>query len=167
MVAALRKKRENVFCSSAVRSPFLRKSTRARSHGSNAGMLCLATQALGVWHSCVFTKKYKRMFGVMTMKLMTAWKKGKEKKMMIFVSLLYINVSPQVRHLRKKNCCFTEKEGKTSFGRLPLHMVCPSTLLHKVFLLLCSIFRTKKWLLNSACECIHREQVLKIVIEKL
>lgn len=38
----------------------------------------------------------------MTMKLMTAWKKGKEKKIMIFVSLLYINVSPQVTQLKKK-----------------------------------------------------------------
>lgn len=48
----------------------------------------------------------------MAMKLMTAWKKGKEKKMMIFVSLLYINVSPQVRQLKKKKLLLYRKGGK-------------------------------------------------------
>lgn len=38
MCTALGKKREGVFCSAAVRSPFL-----AQSHGNAAGMLCLAS----------------------------------------------------------------------------------------------------------------------------
>lgn len=46
----------------------------------------------------------------MTMKLMTAWKKGKEKKIMIFVSLPYINVSPQVTQLKKKKIAALPKK---------------------------------------------------------